>query len=106
MYLRKVWEISLLEEAGTLLERIQFRFLRSFRMKFPKTDSNNKLLFNWIKSTKKFVNDYPEILISKADKRNVIIARNKLDYMSKMESMLSDSNTYEMMIKDPTKTYY
>jgi len=47
--------------------------LEKFQNEFLRTDSNNKLLFNWIKSTKIFVKDHPEILISKVDKGNVTV---------------------------------
>ena len=74
-----------------------------FRNDFPRTGSNDKLLFDWFRTTKLFVKDHPEILISKADKGNVTVAQNKLEYISKMELILSDKNTYELITKDPTK---
>ena len=64
---------------------------------------NDKLLCDWVRTTKRFVKDHPEILISKADKGNVTVAQNKFEYISKMESMLSDKNTYKLITKDPTK---
>ena len=74
-----------------------------FRNDFPKNDLNDKLLCDWVRTTKRFVKDHPEILISKADKGNVTVAQNKFEYISKMESMLSDKNTYKLITKDPTK---
>ncbi|KYN12431.1 hypothetical protein ALC57_15398, partial [Trachymyrmex cornetzi] len=77
--------------------------LEKFHNDFIKSDSNSKLLFNWIKSTDKFVKEHPEVLFSKADKGNVTVALNKVDYINKMENMLSDNNTYEVINKDPTR---
>ena len=81
---------------------ITVSILERFQNDFPRTGSNDKL-FDWIKITKKFVKNHPEILISKANKGNVTIAQNKLDYISKVELILLDNNTSEMITKDPTK---
>ena len=80
--------------------------LEKFQNDFPRTGSNNKLLFDCIKTTKIFVKNHPEVLISKADKaNNVTVAKNKLDYISKMKLIFSDNNTYEMITKDSTKKF-
>ncbi|XP_018367481.1 PREDICTED: uncharacterized protein LOC108763996 [Trachymyrmex cornetzi] len=77
--------------------------LEKFHNDFPKSDSNTKLLSSWTISTKKFIKEHPELLFSKADKGNVTVALNRDDYVNKMELMLSDENTYEIISKDPTR---
>ena len=37
--------------------------------------------------TKQFINSHPEILIIIADKENVTVISNKVDYISKMENI-------------------
>jgi len=45
----------------------------------------------------------PDILVTRADKGNVTVLMNRADYNIKMEQLLSDNNTYEIVKKDPTK---
>jgi len=56
--------------------------LEKFQNEFPRRSSNNKLLFkNYLTKkylTIKFVKDHSEILISKANERNITVAQNKL----------------------------
>jgi len=68
-----------------------------------KLDYNDKFLLNSLKQTRKFLVEHPDILITKADKGNTIVALNKIDYILKVEQMLSDTNTYLVVKKDPTK---
>ena len=42
--------------------------------------------------------------ITKADKSNAVVIMNKRDYISKMENLLSDENTYEKLQKNPIET--
>jgi len=47
--------------------------------------------------------DNPNVLLTKADRGNVIVAIDVSNYNKKMRELLSDSNTYEIIKKDPTK---
>jgi len=54
-------------------------------------------------STKNFLKKHPEILVTRADKGNVTVALNYKEYFSKMEELLSDKTTYEVINHDPLK---
>lgn len=47
-----------------------------------------------LKHTKKFTQDNPEIIFTKADKGNIIVALNRDMYKLKMSQMLEDRDTY------------
>ncbi|KAG5309967.1 MOS1T transposase, partial [Pseudoatta argentina] len=47
--------------------------------------------------------DNPNILITNADKGSVTVILDKDAYVSKMKEILSDTNTYEIVNKDPIK---
>jgi len=51
--------------------------------------------------TKKFIKENPELLFTRADKGNAVVALDRTDYMSKMEACLSDSNTYIKLKQNP-----
>ncbi|KYM97515.1 hypothetical protein ALC62_11809, partial [Cyphomyrmex costatus] len=77
--------------------------LDDFYEKFLSSNSNEKLVSSWIKSVFDFVKSHPELLITTADKGNVTVILNRADYISKMENMLSHTNTYERIVKDLTR---
>ncbi|XP_018364727.1 PREDICTED: uncharacterized protein LOC108762292, partial [Trachymyrmex cornetzi] len=77
--------------------------LDKLKNEFPRLDYKDKLLSQWLKTSREFVKNHPEVLITIADKGNVTVALNRIDYISKMENMLSDTDTYERVEKDPTK---
>ncbi|KAG5305534.1 MARF GTPase, partial [Acromyrmex insinuator] len=54
-------------------------------------------------SSKKFINDHLNILITNANKGNITIVLNKDSYILKMEEILSDVDTYTIINKDSTK---
>lgn len=56
------------------------------------------------KKTKIFLKKNPDILITRADKGNVIVALNKDDYQNKTNALLSDERTYQLVKSDPTTT--
>ncbi|XP_018368554.1 PREDICTED: uncharacterized protein LOC108764709 [Trachymyrmex cornetzi] len=78
-------------------------FLDKIKNEFPKFSSTDKLLSDWFRISKEFVNSHPEILISIADKGNVTVVLDRSEYVAKMEMMLSDIDTYSKIDKDPTK---
>lgn len=55
-----------------------------------------------ISSTKKFIKDHPEILITRADKGNTTVIVSKIDYTNKINSMLQDISTYTPINKNNT----
>jgi len=56
-----------------------------------------------LRCAKEFVRDNPDVLLTKADKGNVTVAIDVSEYNKKMRGLLSDSNTYGIVEKDPTK---
>lgn len=48
--------------------------------------------------------EHSEILFTRADKGNTTVAINIDDYTTKMEQLLSDTNTYTPVKKDPTRS--
>jgi len=54
------------------------------------------------KFTTKFCHDNPNILFTRADKGNVIVAMTKEYYINKVENLLKDSNTYSIIKKNPS----
>ena len=75
MFIKNV-ENNIIDRRNNIINFVRnntISILEKFQNEFPRTDSNNKLLFNWIESTKIFVKDHPEILISKVDKGNVTV---------------------------------
>lgn len=53
--------------------------------------------------TKKLLNNNPNLMLTRADKRKVTVALDKDSYIAKIESMLSDKETYNILKKDSTK---
>lgn len=73
---------------------------------FQKDHSNkdNLALHKIERETKKFLKDNTDILILKADKGNTTVAIDKKEYHKKTTDILSDTNTYIILKKDPTIT--
>ena len=55
------------------------------------------------RSVKEFMRINPNIIFTKADKGNVTVAIERTEYVNKMEAMLSDTNTYVVVKKDPRR---
>ncbi|KAG5316616.1 MOS1T transposase, partial [Pseudoatta argentina] len=51
--------------------------------------------------TKDFVKNNPDVLFTHADKGNVVIAIDKVEYMNKIETMLEDTNMYTQESPNP-----
>lgn len=55
------------------------------------------------KSVKNFIRTNPDVIFTNADKGNVTVALDRIDYVEKMTILLSDRNTYVIVNKDPTR---
>ncbi|XP_024891393.1 uncharacterized protein LOC112467144 [Temnothorax curvispinosus] len=53
--------------------------------------------------TKNFLEDNPNLLLTRADKGNVTVALDRDKYITKMEELLGDKETYKVVTKDPTR---
>ncbi|XP_018360143.1 PREDICTED: THAP domain-containing protein 2-like [Trachymyrmex cornetzi] len=60
---------------------------------FEKTEVNTKII-QLFKTTKDFLRQNPNVILTKADKGNITVALNKNDYRSKVLQMLEDKETY------------
>jgi hypothetical protein len=63
-----------------------------------------KHIMELYKETRKFMNENDkEIVITTADKGGKTVVMYREDYMTKMTSLVSDTNTYENLTRDPTQ---
>jgi len=67
----------------------------------PKNNMIDKKLIQLQKESKRFLNDNPELILTKADKGNITVALNKKEYMKDINEMLKDTNTYSKLTKNP-----
>ena len=67
------------------------------------TSPTNKQLLKLEFDTCKFILALPNINFTHADKGNITVAIDKDIYINKMITLLSDSDTYILSKKDPTK---
>jgi len=51
--------------------------------------------------TRKYITNNPDILFTRADKGNTVVAFDRIEYTSKMEDCLSDTNTYTILQRNP-----
>ena len=52
-----------------------------------------------LEKTNEFLKTNQSVFITKADKGNVTVCFNKFDYIKKMEQLLSDRNSYNIVKK-------
>jgi len=53
------------------------------------------------KITSRFIKNNPDILFTRADKGNTVVALDRIEYISRMEDSLSDTNTYTILQRSP-----
>jgi len=58
-----------------------------------------------VSATKRFCREHPELIFTRADQGNTMMVLNRNDYLweAKMETILSDTSTNEMIKMDPIK---
>jgi len=66
-------------------------------------DINDRRIVELLKSTSNFIKNNPDIIYTRADKGNITVALNRIEYLSKMENMFNDTETYDRINKDPLK---
>jgi len=64
---------------------------------------SDKILSSMYNSTRTFIKQHPEVLVTRADKGSVTVALDNKKYLTQMEEMLSDNSTYEVVNYDPIK---
>lgn len=65
-------------------------------------DSDSRKILRMVDETKSFLDDNSEIIVTKADKGNVTVAMMSEEYELKMNELLDDENTYQVIKKNPT----
>jgi len=58
---------------------------------------NDRILSSMYNSTRTFLKQHPEVLVTRADKGNITVALNNKKYITQIEDMLSDGSTYEVV---------
>jgi len=76
--------------------------LNKYSKSKKKPNKINKFLNRIFLTTKKFLTEHPEILITRSDKGNKTVLMCQNQYDSKMQNLLSDTTTYEIIPSDPT----
>lgn len=73
-------------------------------LSYNRVDKGDTKLIRDEAETRIFLKENPEIVILKADKGNSTVAMSKTDFLHKGNELLSDTNTYLLLKKDPTVT--
>jgi len=77
-------------------------FHRLIHKKIREKKIDNKLI-ELKNATAKFCKNNPNIIFTRADKGNVSVAMDRVEYLNKIERMLQDQNTYIMIKKNSMK---
>ncbi|KAI4476864.1 hypothetical protein M0804_013191 [Polistes exclamans] len=56
-------------------------------------------------TTKRFLKQNPNLIITRSDKGNNIVIMEKEEYIKQMNKLLEDRNTYSILNKDPTNRF-
>jgi len=85
---------------NTLRNQI-FSFINNLnKINKSRNETENKLVAA-NKITRRFINSNPDVLFTRADKGNTVVALDRNEYISKMEDCLSDKNTYTILQRNP-----
>ncbi|KAM0728324.1 hypothetical protein ACS0PU_005106 [Formica fusca] len=69
---------------------------------YPKCDFNIYIK-QLVSTCKLFFKQHDNLIVTHADKGNITVVLDKQEYFHKIEEMLMDTNTYNIIKKDPTK---
>lgn len=78
--------------------------LNNQKKKPRKQSYEDNFINQQLRFTVNFFKQHADIMIAKADKGNAIVIMHKADYSQKMEQLLQDETTYEVLKDDPTKS--
>jgi len=67
-------------------------------------DPADMMIINLLKATKKLKIN-PNTIFSRANKRNITMALDRLNYLNKIKEMLNDTDTYIKINKEPIKKF-
>lgn len=96
-----------IQKLENTLDRTELRnklcnILTNHRKMRGKKTTFDTILHMQIEKTKQYLKENPDILVLNADKGNVTVLMNKNDYIHKMETLLNDNGTYQILKEDPT----
>jgi len=60
-------------------------------------DTSDREIITLLSITKNFIKLNPNIIYTRADKGNITMALDRIDYTDKLEEMLRDNETYELI---------
>jgi len=78
-----------------------FPFIYALRNRDSHKKDIDQIILSAVSVTKRFMNNNPDILFTRADKGDAVVALDKDDYISKMEIILMDFNTYTLLKRNP-----
>lgn len=97
--------VSLNDEKSNIRGRV-VNILNNFYFghnnRIDKAELYEKTLVKDFKRTRKFLGANKEIIVSRSDKGNSTVVMYKHEYVTKLEEMLGDNETYQLITKDPT----
>jgi len=67
---------------------------------YHKTEMDHEIL-KALSSTKDFIKNNPDIIFTRADKGNTVVAFDRINYNNKMETLFCDTNTYTIITRNP-----
>ena len=77
-----------------------FPLIKGIKQAYANRIDIEKRIFSLIKTAKSFVKNNPHILFTRTDKSNVVVL-DKTEYVQKMETLLSDTETYKLLTYNP-----
>jgi len=89
------------ESERTKIRNTVIPFFHRFIHNKVSSNVTEKTLLLLKKLTTSFCKNNPNIIFTRADKGNITVALKKDTYISKMEELLNDKNTYEIVRKNP-----
>lgn len=82
--------------------RTKLTYMIDNHMNKMRENGRDKFILRTVVQTRHFLNKNKNILILNADKGNVTVAMDKLEYNERMMNILGDMMTYQRINKDPT----
>lgn len=89
-----------LRDNNTFRNKI-FPLIKSIKNNSPNNIKLNEDISSAVSVTKEFISCNPNVLFTRADKGNTVVALDRDDYLDKMVSSLNDRNTYSLVQRNP-----
>jgi len=95
--------INLHLDIQTKVRNRSIPFIHNLLSRSSNVNPTDTKLLDRLKITNKFIKDNPNIIYTRADKGNITVALDNNEYVDTIENILSDTETYTKINKDPTK---